>query len=465
MPYLAGHLKMFLQANGLMMKKSDKREATHFSLNGWKVQLQSEEQEVEFLKLYAQDLENNVPLFLIERKTENFAMHIDFDWVQKDVVTVDFMKIIIKHFKEAFQKFYPEHSGKVFHSLLMNSSPVEKTGSDGITKCMKTGFHVVWPHLVVNKDRALKLRSYAVEMLRHHMGSRKAPQNSFDDAVDECVLRENGFRMMGSYKAKKCKCRSREQCLECEGSRWIAVDRKYEVEVMLDGDGNELPTQTNFLRANMVHAVRLSSIRRNDSVEMTDGYVLPIDAVSVHLDDKPFRRRLKQRKDGTERNLQFQKPCFHDDKKGYNTKKFCNELPIDTLLVSELQDLIRRYDPIYNRINIKKVRCNKKKTEYRVDTTGFGAHYCMNVKRNHNSNHIYFTINVDGIYQGCYSRTENHACSVQCKDFSGRKMELTESVRFALFDNDTLEAKRKKLERKLKTTEPRHKRRKTKMEM
>jgi len=111
------------------------------------------------------------------------------------------------------------------------------------------------------------------------------------------------------------------------------------------------------------------------------------------------------------------------------------------------------------------VRCNKKKTEYRVDTTGFGAHYCMNVKRNHNSNHIYFTLNVDGIYQGCYSRTENHACSVQCKDFRGRKMELTESVRFALFDNETLESKRKKLERKLKTTEPRHKRRKTKMEM
>ena len=464
---LAGRCHVFLRANGLMLQKKDKSQsATHFSLNGWKFELKTNEQEVEFLNQYAKDLENNVPLFIIEKKTDFFAMHIDFDWVQEDVVTLDYMKQVLKQFGAAFQKFYPKlkRDDKVFQSLVMNSSPVSKMGSDGVTPCMKTGYHVVWPHLVVNKERALRLRSYAITLLRHINGVRNPPMNTFDDAVDECVLRENGFRMMGSYKAKKCKCQSRSNCLECFGARWLAVDRKYVAEAMIDGNGEDMKTQTSSVKNNLKHAVRLSSIRRNSTIPMTSGYVEPVDVVSIHYDDKPFKKRLKQRMQGTDRNLRYTNPAFHDDKKGSSSRKFCTELPMSSLVVSELQDLIRNYHSVYSRIEVKKVRHNKAKTEYRIDTQGFGAHHCMNVDRNHNSNHIFFTIDVAGIYQCCYSRTENHSCSVQCKNFRGKRVGLNGALRIALFEEDTVVAKRKKLEKQLRRTKS-TKRRRTQMDI
>ena len=464
-----------MRQNGLMLSVHEDKVATHYSLNGWKVRLTTDKQEEQFLKLYARDLRNQCPLYLIERKTELFAMHIDFDWVQPDVVTLDFMVQVLRHVGDAFHSHYPNACDKTFHAMILNSTPVEKIGSDGKTLCQKTGYHVVWPYLIVDKKRALHMRAYAVETLRSNLGHRRPPMNSFDDAVDECVLRENGFRMLGSYKAKKCKCGGRGSCMMCHGTRWLSSNRKYMPEAVIDRNGDKInPLSSRMCKPeNVEQAVCLSSVRRNLSTSLTVGYTSPRDAVAIHYDDEPFKGRLKQRKKDGHRDLQFQNPIFQDDRKGAKKRKFCDNVGVDTEVAVRLLETIRtsflsdENEPLYSKIQIRKIRrtANKsKQIEYRIDVRGFGAHYCLNVNENHSSNHIFFTVTPDGVAQGCYSRTENHSCSVQCQHWRSPCKPLPPELHLVLFP-DSPERKRQKLRKQLRQPAKRSDRNKTELDI
>lgn len=430
----------------------DASEATHYSLAGGKFKVPDED---EFLRLYTNELRLNHIMFMIEKRTPVFRMHFDIDMIQRTEPTEQEVVQLVNLCTEVFKTFYPGISPKeatkkhLFHCIVLRAPSCAKRGWPSVDEVeppmvTKTGFHFIWPWLLVTQEQALRMRESCVASANNLLGQREAPSNPFHDVIDETVLLQNGLRMLGSDKCEVCtQCKKKQDRSTCICGGWGHVQqfRPYELYMWLNGNGGVEPSKLKKLKnpEDPLTCHKACSIRSPDAVP-TPHYQVPALAppcMGVEmLREKAAQQQKRQRKKqcpsaGDDRELK-------DDKSANRLLKKGVEIGLNTELVRMVQEFIRQLGPQWGSIQIKQFYMLQNAARYWVKVCGDGASYCTNVNRAHHSSSIYFNIDYTGITQRCYSKKEG-VVDVACKTYASPVTPLPQLLLNALFTSpDTL---------------------------
>lgn len=421
-------------------------DATHFTLNGHKLKVPWDKNET-FLEKYAQCLASKQVMFAIERRAPHFVMHFDLDFVQPAEVTHAEVAVLVTMFQATFAAYYPSvnsssspdsSAATVFRAIVLSSDSKPARGSDG-SPCIKTGFHVMFPALVVTAEEALLLRAGCVAAYRKQLsGDRPPPANSVEDVLDESVLRPggNGLRMVGSHKCAKCvKClaiKARDyKCPQCEGTRHVDEGRPYYPVFTQDGRGRPTPSDLARIRQNFIYMVQQCSVR-TPHTQSSHEIVPPPGAPMPAAGHRPMRTE-PRRDEG--RDLRFDGGEFKDSRVG---AKYTVEVERDSELFLQVQTCVRErvHHEMYRDVELSRVFCNAERSYYLCKLRAHcpGGNWCMNVGRNHTSAQIYFQIDAKGISQRCFSsKSGPDGGGARCGKWRSLPVALPADVRAALF--------------------------------
>jgi hypothetical protein len=326
----------------------------------------------------------------------------------------------------------------------VNTPPADPTahktvlGSDGTTPCLKCGFHVIMPRLLVTMKEALTLRAACVAAFIKDVGARLPPCNSVEDLIDECVHRANGLRMMGSKKMVKCTSCKRGSggCMECNGTKRQVEDRVYlPTAVLTETQGSARVTADT----DLLKMLKQCSIRElGAGVVITPMTVPPGAPVPAFFAAKSSTVQ----KAGEKRDMNYAGCAFKED--GNRSAKFSVEIPIQTELAVEMLAAARKLDPMYKDVLFKDIKCDADRSVYVCRTSGWGSSYCLNVKRDHNTNTIWFQFSDKaGLSQRCFSDKACPAgCSARCRVYASPAMRIADPLRSALFPNSKEQKKK-----------------------
>jgi hypothetical protein len=119
----------------------------------------------------------------------------------------------------------------------------------------------------------------------------------------------------------------------------------------------------------------------------------------------------------------------------------------DQEAISLVEEFVRKYLEGQSLSRITKIYENK--NQFLVATNSF---YCENKKCNHNSNHVWFHIIGDTIAQKCFSTTDTMRHFGFCKDFTGKRHQLSSKITNILYKDGKVEKYKPK--NSVKNTEP-----------
>lgn len=428
-------------------KVTEAAEATHYSLAGGKFKFSEGEQ---FLKLYANELRLNHAMFMIEKRTPVFRMHFDIDMVQRTEPTEQDVVQLVSLCTEVFKTFYPGVTQKqatkmhLFHCIVLRAPSCPKRGwaaADEVEAPMvtKTGFHFIWPWLLVTQEQALRMRESCVASANNLLGAREKPSNPYADVIDETVLLQNGLRMLGSDKCEPCgECKNRKQERDtccCAGWGYVQAFRPYDLYRWVNGNGILEPGKLKKLMdpEDPLTALQVCSIR-SASMTPTPGYEVPALAPPCSgvelLKEKAVQQQKRQRKKAC--HLTSDDRELKEDTSANRLLKKGTEIGTNTELVRKVQEFIRSLGPQWANIQIKQFTMLQNASRYWAKVSGDGASYCTNVNRAHHSSSIYFNIDSSGITQRCYSKKEG-VVDVACKSFASVPTPLSQLLLDALF--------------------------------
>jgi hypothetical protein len=329
----------------------------------------------EFYEKYVECITLNEKVYLVEQKTiDAYNFFVDLDYKDDDILTIEEIKRVCKVICDKVSKY----GGK--DALVCVSKP-KKVGD-----FMKTGVHINWPDFAVNRSSALALREHVINTLNIAYGSK-----DWNDIVDLSVYGSNerntrgsGFRMPFSHKWVTHK--------ECNGKGCSGCDR-----------GKE--TQSEYLPILMYKHGPLAMFQ-NISPEPT----LEIMFMAT------------LRSECTEPNII---EGLHKKKEGSFTASQLKDELKDPETCALLETFIRRH--MEGQVDARVKNLYREKNSYLVATT---SRYCENTKRSHGSNHVWFHILGDTIFQKCFCRCETMKGRFYgfCKDFSGRRHQLPPSI-------------------------------------
>lgn len=241
---------------------------------------------------------------------------------------------------------------------------------------IKTGVHLNWPEFVVEQTAAVYLRQYIISDLFSHN-----PATEWDMIVDSSVYGDparrtkgSGFRMPWSHKRAKG---------VVEGM-YLPVFKYTWPLSSLAVIGSE--PDAAILKATAVRTEK------------------PVTAASL---PKP-----KARKEGS-----------------FTAEQTKNEVH-DAALRDRLETFIRKNMAGQEDAYLTKIY--KSKNTFLVSST---SRWCENIQRKHGSNHVWFLISGRHILQKCFCTcpTLDGRKDGFCKDFIGRRHELTEDIANALY--------------------------------
>jgi hypothetical protein len=375
-----------------------KREITHVFMDGGKVHI-SPEDIPEFFERYAKDVWNNKmtpnnPCFwnyICELHTDTFNFYADLDILDTELFTYERVMTLAKNIQNAIYPFIKAtHSSSEAKVVVCMSQSYEKGD------LMKTGVHMIWPGVRVESCDALFLREVIVQYLDKEVGKRPAGVNPWSDVVDEAVY-GNGksLRMIGSYKSDRCKCKGHD-CMICGGSKRIPKARTYDPTIVLDGNGNELKTLTaNVKNINkLTETLQLVTIRTNEmsNVDLVKPYpkwfTFNVDKFKSNCRGRRPNKKHSTVMRGIKQNSRF---------KG-------DDVELSDEIIKKLSKQIQRamQCPEYKNLGIRSV----KKSANDMFTIITNSHYCQNLGRNHNSEHVYFQIRGKKIVQKCFCKCD-----------------------------------------------------------
>jgi len=325
----------------------------------------------DFYDKYIEAISSNEKLFVVEQKTPTYNFFIDIDYKDRESLTMDEIKSICKIICDKVKR----HGGK---KCLISVSPPKTVGN-----FIKTGVHLNWPDFVVDQSSAIALREHVLVALA-------TAKSSYDwnDIIDAAVYGDihrktkgSGFRMPWSYKRAKHDACGGQGCPGCE-----------------KGKVNQLA----YLPVFMYTPEPLSTIIR---VQPTpDVELLKMSAVRT---DAP--------------QTVFVQPPSMPTREG----SFTEDETKDELQDEELKSLIQMFvrKNLEGQSNAYITKLFKHKNTFLAATN---SNYCENLRREHNSNHVWFIISGKLIIQKCFCRCETLRGRKDgfCKDFCGRRHEL-----------------------------------------
>ena len=330
-----------------------------------------------FYERYIEAVKGGERLYVVEQKSEKYNFFVDIDYKDKEALDLDEIKDVCKVICDKVKR----HGGK---ECLISVSPPKKCGGDLI----KTGVHLNWPEFVVDQSSAVALREHILVALSKAKGRGTDWNDIIDVAVYGNVSRKtkgSGFRMPWSYKKAKHTACNGQGCSECEKGK---VD------------------QLAYLPIFMYHHGPLSTILKigqDPTLEILKMAAVRTDAPQLTHVEPPSTTV----KEGTFTAIQM-KDEVHDD-----------------TLKGKIEDFIRAH--IEGQAHAYIPKFLKKKDTYLVSTT---SKYCENLKREHGSNHVWFIISGQTILQKCFCLCETLRGRRDgfCKDFCGRRHQLTPSI-------------------------------------
>ena len=263
----------------------------------------------EFHRTYIETINFGTKLYVVEQKTENFKFFVDLDYKAPEKLSDD--------------------------DLLQFCSIIhESLGGDNISECLiararprpiggliKSGVHIHWPRLIVNKTEALNLRSKLIQALG---------EGPWDTVIDASVYGGSGLRMLWSHKKPT-------------GDPYVPW--------------KQLGSSREFSKS--PETLELFSVRTREG---------------VHFENSP---------------------------------------PIDA---SGLEEYIQKYISGQENTQVKRLQRHEHDGWYLQTDSRF----CENIRRNHKSNHIWFSIHSGRISQRCFDE--------DCSEFRGSEHILPPSI-------------------------------------
>lgn len=353
---------------------------SHVLMDGGKLSVPFDKLD-KFYEKYIECVKNNEKLFVVEQKSEYYNFFVDIDYKSDSALSFEEIKNICKVICDKVKR----HGGK---DCLISVSQPKKCGD-----LIKTGVHMNWPGFVVNQNSSLALREHILIVLTQTNSSIDWNE-VIDSSVYGCSLRKtkgSGFRMPWSHKMAKHEPCNGNGCESC----------KYTGKT----------SQVAYLPLFMYKYGPLSTI--------------------INIDQKPNVEYLKMsaiRSESTE-YVNVSSPSFSVKEGAFSAEQTKDEFG-DEITKKELQDFIRKHMEGQGNSYITKIF--KHKDSYLISTT---SKYCENLKRSHNSNHVWFYVSGKIIAQKCFCRCETlrGRHSGFCKDFYGRKHELPNHITNKLY--------------------------------
>ena len=321
-------------------------------------------------------------IFVVEQKTENYNFFMDLDYKDDEEMSFEQIKSVCKVICDKVSKF----GGKDALISVAEPKPVDTL--------IKTGIHINWPGFVVNRSSALGIRDHVINTLNLAYGSR-----DWKDIVDISVYGNNsrntkgsGFRMPWSHKKGKHEACAGQGCELCNNTGKETQSEYLPIFIYKHGPSSTLQKTEQKPSVDILHMATL----RTQSME-------PVIIEGT-------------REEATFTTLQT-KNEFKDQ---------------EALLLVEA--FVRKNVEGQTTASITKMfKYNK---QFLVSTN---SKYCENKKCNHNSNHVWFHIVGDTIAQKCFSTTNVLRQYGFCKDFSGRRHQLSKKITDILYEDGKVE--------------------------
>ena len=482
-------LKKWLIENHLFTREKN---YTHLLLDGGKLII-PESRMNEFLNYYTNDFINNHRNYICEGKTNIFRFHADLDFFQEEELEINELLTYISTIQSVLKELFVDkirttknnkNNKLKLYVCLTETGIKEKYGN--IYK--KIGVHLIWPNIYIDTEKSLIIRRLIITKFKNLYGERDK-HNSWEDVVDESVYRQNGLRMIGSAKLYKCKdcrdnIRNKTNCQTCFGKGKIDEGRIY-LPTYLFLDENikniedlRLKNNKTYTHKQFYQYIKETSIRNFNNIETPLIKELPSWIQDNIKDYNNFPKIKNTRTKKSRKNIRQSENSIFNNSDIFNTsinnisdennlnscQNDTNQIISDFNIVnnvndSEINSKIRNIPNTKIRyswciedenakliINYIKAKFPKYKEEpfreiylcgtnsspfYIVSTN---SHYCMNVCREHTSNHIYFIIDKNNIYQKCFSTNNSPDQKYGlCKDYRSQPSQINSYYKTYLF--------------------------------
>ena len=321
-------------------------------------------------------------IFVVEQKTENYNFFMDLDYKDDEEMSFEQIKSVCKVICDKVSKF----GGKDALISVAEPKPIDTL--------IKTGIHINWPGFVVNRSSALGLRDHVINTLNLAYGSR-----DWKDIVDISVYGNNsrntkgsGFRMPWSHKKGKHEACAGQGCELCNNT------------------GKE--TQSEYLPIFMYKHGPSSTLQKTEQKPSVD---------ILHMATLRTQNMEPVIIEGTREEVTF------------TTLQTKNEFKNQEALLL-VEAFVRKHVEGQTTASITKIFNYNK--QFLVSTN---SKYCENKKCKHNSNHVWFHIVGDTIAQKCFSTTNVLRQYGFCKDFSGRRHQLSKKITDVLYEDGKVE--------------------------
>lgn len=325
----------------------------------------------EFYEKYVEAIKSGEELYVVEQKTETYNFFVDIDYKSPEALGIDDIKDISKVICDTVRGY----GGK--ECIISVAMPRE------CGHLVKTGVHFNWSNFVVDQDTAITLRELIlVDLVKFRPGVH------WDDIVDSSVYGDarrrtkgSGFRMPWSHKMQKCPACDGKGCDKCT-------------------------------KGKISHGPYLPVFKYTKS---------PLVAL-IRIDQQPTIETLKM---ATIRTDAPQNVVIDGKKEGSFTQEQTKDEIHDEMLKNSIETFVRKHMEGQSDAYLTKIF--KHKTMYLVSTN---SRYCENLKRKHNSNHIWFIISGRHILQKCFCDcpTLKGRRDGFCKDFCGRRHQLPTDI-------------------------------------
>ena len=321
-------------------------------------------------------------IFVVEQKTENYNFFMDLDYKDDEEMSFEQIKSVCKVICDKVSKF----GGKDALISVAEPKPIDTL--------IKTGIHINWPGFVVNRSSALGIREHVINTLNLAYGSR-----DWKDIVDISVYGNNsrntkgsGFRMPWSHKKGKHEACAGQGCDLCNNTGKETQGEYLPIFIYKHGHSSTLQKTEQKPSVDILHMATL----RTQSME-------PVIIEGT-------------REEATFTTLQT-KNEFKDQEARLLVEAFVRK-NIEGQTTASITKMFK-----YNK-------------QFLVSTN---SKYCENKRCNHNSNHVWFHIIGDTIAQKCFSTTNVLRRYGFCKDFSGRRHQLSKKITDILYEDGKVE--------------------------
>jgi len=380
-----------------------------------------------FHQLYMDDVNDGQVFYYSENFTRVYRMCFDLDFKSEtlDGAQLDGFEYRYQTYVEivkTVRRFYPvDTSAEKFTVIVLEAPPKDVPQTKDHCAFTKSGVHLVFPYLYVNRTQALYMVEAATVALEKELGKRgevviddcgdpaggedhaqeTAWQNAWEDVCDKLVHLNGTLRMPYSDKPMKCKdCDSNPACKKggkslCEDPFCVyqrkPENRAYKPKMVLKLNGNPDAVMLRSITSNPYRSIRMTSVRTQVTTTTKgfapfEGCTAPPEVVDGKVAKKPKKRKAKEA-----RAPQGDK-CYLDEK-----DKRCKIM----------LDLVRKCDPHYAKVLFQScfyLDLASGARRYLFHVRGEGSNYCLNKEDDHHSSTVYFIFSKAGIRQKCFCR-------------------------------------------------------------